>query len=75
MIQLEINPKIEFLYVYLIDIQVGSFFVRQYYQVLQQQPDCAHQFYTDASTMIRVDGELSDTASALLVINLCFVFS
>ncbi|KAK2999911.1 hypothetical protein RJ639_022838 [Escallonia herrerae] len=48
-------------------LQVGSYFVQQYYQVLQQQPDYVHQFYTDASTMIRIDGESSQTATAVLV--------
>ncbi|GMP90563.1 hypothetical protein CsSME_00041630 [Camellia sinensis var. sinensis] len=49
--------------------QVGSYFVGQYYQVLQQKPDFAHQFYTDASTMIRVDGDSSESASAMLQIH------
>ncbi|KAL6968142.1 hypothetical protein U1Q18_033945 [Sarracenia purpurea var. burkii] len=49
--------------------QVGSYFVGQYYQILQQQPDFAHQFYTDSSTMIRVDGDSSETASAMLQIH------
>lgn len=43
----------------------------QYYQVLQQQPDFAHQFYTDASNMIRVDGDSTESASALLV--MCWI--
>ncbi|KAF5782362.1 putative Ras GTPase-activating protein-binding protein [Helianthus annuus] len=41
--------------------QVGSYFVQQYYQVLQQQPEFAHQFYADSSTMVRVDGESTET--------------
>ncbi|KAJ0695547.1 putative Ras GTPase-activating protein-binding protein [Helianthus annuus] len=45
--------------------QVGSYFVQQYYQVLQQQPQFAHQFYTGSSTMVRVDGESTQTASAI----------
>ncbi|XP_057964056.1 nuclear transport factor 2 [Malania oleifera] len=49
--------------------QVGSYFVGQYYQVLQQQPDCAHQFYTDSSSMIQVDGDSSQTASTPLQIH------
>jgi hypothetical protein len=48
-------------------LQVGSYFVGQYYQVLQQNPDLVHQFYSESSTMTRVDGESSDTASAMLV--------
>ncbi|KAB2074642.1 hypothetical protein ERO13_A07G152200v2 [Gossypium hirsutum] len=49
--------------------QVGSYFVGQYYQVLQQQPDLVHQFYSDDSTMIWVDGDSSDSASAMLQIH------
>lgn len=48
--------------------QVGSYFVGQYYQVLQQQPDLVHQFYAEDSTMIRIDGDSTDTATAMLVI-------
>ncbi|CAH8323166.1 unnamed protein product [Eruca vesicaria subsp. sativa] len=50
-------------------MQVGSYFVEQYYQVLQQQPHLIHQFYSDSSKMIRVDGESSDTADTLLHIH------
>ena len=53
--------------------QVGAYFVGQYYQVLQQQPDFVHQFYSDASTVLRVDGNTRETASAMLVILLNFV--
>ncbi|XAR61050.1 hypothetical protein NMG60_11034633 [Bertholletia excelsa] len=53
--------------------QVGSYFVGQYYQILRQQPDLAHQFYTDASTMIRVDGDSSESASAMLQIHTLLV--
>ncbi|KAK9069016.1 hypothetical protein SSX86_013132 [Deinandra increscens subsp. villosa] len=49
--------------------QVGSYFVQQYYQVLQQQPEFVHQFYADSSTMVRVDGESSETVSAILQIH------
>lgn len=49
--------------------QVGSYFVQQYYQVLQQQPDYVHQFYTDASSIIRVDGDSNESASALVQIH------
>lgn len=49
-------------------LQVGSYFVGQYYQVLQQQPDLVHQFYSESSSMIRVDGDSIDSASAMLVI-------
>ncbi|KAJ0520053.1 putative hydrolase [Helianthus annuus] len=50
--------------------QVGSYFVQQYYQVLQQQPQFAHQFYTGSSTMVRVDGESTQTASAIYQIHM-----
>ncbi|RDX68843.1 nxt3, partial [Mucuna pruriens] len=48
--------------------QVGTYFVGQYYQVLQSQPEFVHQFYSDASTMLRVDGNAGETAVAMLVI-------
>ncbi|KAJ1291688.1 hypothetical protein BS78_02G335200 [Paspalum vaginatum] len=35
--------------------QVGTYFLRNYYNLLQQNPDVVHQFYSDASTMVRVD--------------------
>ncbi|XP_023514584.1 putative G3BP-like protein [Cucurbita pepo subsp. pepo] len=50
-------------------VQVGSYFVEQYYHVLRQQPDLVHQFYNDASSMIRVDGDSSETASTMLQIH------
>lgn len=50
--------------------QVGSYFVTQYYQVLQQQPELVHQFYSDNSTMVRVDGESRDSASSMMVLYL-----
>ncbi|KAD4586523.1 hypothetical protein E3N88_24124 [Mikania micrantha] len=43
---------------------VGSYFVQQYYQVLQQQPEFVHQFYANSSTVVRVDGESTESASA-----------
>ncbi|KAL6954422.1 hypothetical protein U1Q18_051902 [Sarracenia purpurea var. burkii] len=49
--------------------QVGTYFVGQYYQVLQHQPEFVHQFYSDASTMIRVDGNTRETATAMLQIH------
>ncbi|GLT41309.1 hypothetical protein SLA2020_153840 [Shorea laevis] len=50
-------------------VQVGSYFVTQYYQVLQQQPELVHQFYSDNSTMVRVDGESRDSATAMMQID------
>ncbi|KAG2403179.1 uncharacterized protein HKW66_Vig0184650 [Vigna angularis] len=49
--------------------QVGTYFVGQYYQVLQSQPEFVHQFYSDASTMLRVDGNTRETAAAMLQIH------
>lgn len=48
--------------------QVGSYFVGQYYQVLKEHPELAHQFYTESSSMIRVDGDSSEPASSMLVL-------
>ncbi|KAK6914156.1 RNA recognition motif domain [Dillenia turbinata] len=58
--------------------QVGTYFVAQYYQVLQQQPEFVHQFYTDASTILRIDGSTRETATArpqihALVMSLSYV--
>lgn len=49
--------------------QVGTYFVGQYYQVLQTQPDFVHQFYSDSSTMLRIDGHTRETATAMLQIH------
>ncbi|KAL9319006.1 hypothetical protein ACSQ67_015523 [Phaseolus vulgaris] len=49
--------------------QVGTYFVGQYYQVLQSQPEFVHQFYSDASTMLRIDANGRETASAMLQIH------
>ncbi|KAG8499663.1 hypothetical protein CXB51_006111 [Gossypium anomalum] len=49
--------------------QVGTYFVGQYYQVLQQEPHLVHQFYSDSSTMVRVDGNNRETAAAMLQIH------
>ncbi|KAL6954334.1 hypothetical protein U1Q18_042471 [Sarracenia purpurea var. burkii] len=49
--------------------QVGTYFVGQYYQVLQHQPKFVHQFYSDASTMIHIDGNTRVTATAMLQIH------
>ena len=48
-------------------LQVGSYFVGQYYQVLQQHPDLVHQFYSETSSMVRIDGDSTDSASEILV--------
>ncbi|KAG6423055.1 hypothetical protein SASPL_113439 [Salvia splendens] len=49
--------------------QVGTYFVGQYYQMLQNQPDFVHQFYSDSSTMLRIEGNTRETASAMLQIH------
>ena len=57
-------------------MQVGSYFAGQYYQVLQQKPDLVHRFYSDASAMIRIDGDSIESASEIMVkcFFLCNVF-
>lgn len=49
--------------------QVGTYFVGQYYQVLQQKPDLVHQFYSDASTMLRIEEHTREAASGMLQIH------
>ncbi|KAF5465850.1 hypothetical protein F2P56_015817 [Juglans regia] len=49
--------------------QVGTYFVGQYYQVLQQQPDFVYQFYSEESTMLRINGNTRETATAMLQIH------
>ncbi|CAN1144873.1 Nuclear transport factor 2 [Linum perenne] len=49
--------------------QVGTYFVRQYYEVLQSQPALAHQFYSDSSTMLRIDGSTRESYSTMLDIH------
>ncbi|XP_072966528.1 nuclear transport factor 2 isoform X1 [Typha angustifolia] len=50
-------------------VQVGTFFVGQYYNILQQQPSLVHQFYNEASSMMRVDGDTTETASGMMQIH------
>ncbi|XP_008785151.2 nuclear transport factor 2-like isoform X1 [Phoenix dactylifera] len=50
-------------------VQVGSYFVGQYYHILQQQPELVHQFYTNASTMKRFDGTTTESATGMLQIH------
>ncbi|KAL5159709.1 hypothetical protein HKD37_15G043984 [Glycine soja] len=54
--------------------QVGTYFIGQYYQVLQSQPEFMHQFYSDASTMLRIDGNARETAAAMLDVGVCYAF-
>ncbi|KAM0851527.1 hypothetical protein ACQ4PT_052362 [Festuca glaucescens] len=51
--------------------QVGTYFLRNYYNLLQQNPDVVHQFYNEASTMIRVDDVtgISTTANSMMDIH------
>ncbi|KAI3511484.1 hypothetical protein L1887_18638 [Cichorium endivia] len=49
--------------------QVGTYFVGHYYHVLQTQPDFVHQFYSDRSTLLRVDGHTRETATSMLQIH------
>jgi len=50
-------------------LQVGSYFVTQYYSMLQQRPEFVHQLYSDASTMLRIDGHTREAATAMMVIS------
>ncbi|XP_043721859.1 nuclear transport factor 2-like isoform X2 [Telopea speciosissima] len=50
-------------------VEVGSYFVGQYYQLLKQSPDFAHQFYTDTSSVLHVDGNTSELATSMLQIH------
>ncbi|KAL2556888.1 Nuclear transport factor 2 (NTF2) family protein with RNA binding (RRM-RBD-RNP motif) domain [Forsythia ovata] len=49
--------------------QVGSYFIQQYHQVFHQQRDIVHQFYTDNSSMIRIDGDSSESVSGRVQIH------
>ncbi|CAJ1976538.1 unnamed protein product [Sphenostylis stenocarpa] len=49
--------------------QVGTYFVGQYYHVLETKPELVYQFYSDTSTMLRIDGNARDTATAMLQIH------
>lgn len=50
-------------------VQVGSYFLGQYYPFLQQTPNLVHQFYTNESTMIRYDGDTNESASGMAEIH------
>jgi hypothetical protein len=41
----------------LVPAQVGSYFLTAYYNVLTNQPHRANQFYTDNSSVVRLDCE------------------
>lgn len=46
--------------------EVGSYFITQYYKVLKESPEYSHQFYNDSSTLTRVDGDDTQTASTMV---------
>ncbi|URD88119.1 Nuclear transport factor 2 (NTF2) domain [Musa troglodytarum] len=48
-------------------VQVGAYFLEQYYRILQQQPELVHQFYTDVSSMARFDGTATETATGMVI--------
>ncbi|WOK98965.1 G3BP-like protein [Canna indica] len=50
-------------------VQVGAYFLEQYYRILQQQPELVHQFYTDVSSMVRFDGTSTETATGMVQIH------
>ncbi|KAL9384354.1 hypothetical protein Peur_021364 [Populus x canadensis] len=50
-------------------VQVGSYFVGQYYQVLQQHSDLVHQFYAGSSDMTRIDAGSTESANTMLQIH------
>ncbi|CAA2934064.1 putative G3BP-like protein isoform X2 [Olea europaea var. sylvestris] len=49
--------------------QVGSYFIQQYHQMFHQQRDTVHQFYTDDSSMSRIDGDSSESFSGRVQIH------
>ncbi|CAO2839795.1 unnamed protein product [Amaranthus hypochondriacus] len=49
--------------------EVGSYFISQYYRVLQETPEFTHQFYNDLSTLTRDDGNESQTVSNIMEIH------
>ncbi|TKY51826.1 putative G3BP protein [Spatholobus suberectus] len=49
--------------------QVGTYFVGQYYHVLETKPELVYQFYSDASTILRIDGNARESATAMLQIH------
>lgn len=39
----------------------------QYYQIIQQSPQVGYQFYSDASTVLRIDGNREESAVSTMV--------
>ncbi|MFS8000360.1 putative Ras GTPase-activating protein-binding protein [Helianthus anomalus] len=65
-----------YIYIYTVSVSVcicmlyvGTYFVGHYCQVLQTQPDYVHQFYSDRSTLLCVDGHNRETATSMLQIH------
>ncbi|XP_042424459.1 nuclear transport factor 2-like isoform X1 [Zingiber officinale] len=50
-------------------VQVGAYFLEHYYGILQQQPELVHQFYTEGSSMVRVDGTATESATGMVQIH------
>ncbi|XP_042412424.1 nuclear transport factor 2-like isoform X1 [Zingiber officinale] len=50
-------------------VQVGAFFLKNYYPILQQQPELVHQFYTELSSMVRFDGTATESATGMVQIH------
>ncbi|XP_074577764.1 nuclear transport factor 2-like isoform X2 [Curcuma longa] len=50
-------------------LQVGAYFLEHYYRILQQQPELVHQFYTEGSSMVRVDGTATESATGMVQIH------
>ncbi|RDX93304.1 nxt3 [Mucuna pruriens] len=53
--------------------QVGTYFVGQYYHVLETKPELVYRFYSDASTILRIDGNARETATAQMQIHALFL--
>ncbi|KAL9228256.1 hypothetical protein vseg_003857 [Gypsophila vaccaria] len=49
--------------------EVGSYFIYQFYQVLSETPEYSHRFYSDSSTLTRVDGDDTQTVNNMLDIH------
>ncbi|KAG6533426.1 hypothetical protein ZIOFF_007294 [Zingiber officinale] len=50
-------------------VQVGAYFLEHYYRILQKQPELIHQFYTEGSSMVRVDGTATESATGMVQIH------
>ncbi|GAA0175010.1 hypothetical protein LIER_41835 [Lithospermum erythrorhizon] len=54
--------------------RVGTYFVGQYYHILQQQPEYVYQFYSYASTILRIDGNRRETTIAMMSLDMYLNF-